>query len=103
MSIWLALKEVIPFAGFIAVNPGGPYIQDVSKFLPLIESCKSLGQLRGWLLVGENDLNLLNVKALHEMLTSHGLNCQLIVAPGIAHDFPEDFDQILKQALQSVR
>lgn len=99
MAIWLALKEIIPLAGFIAVNPGGSYIEDVILFLPLIENCKTLGQMRGWLLVGENDMNLPNVKALHEMLTSHGLNCELIIAPEIAHDFPENFDQILSQAL----
>lgn len=103
MAIWLALNEVIPLAGFIAVNPGGPYIRDVSKFLPLIENCHSLGQLRAWLVAGENDRNLANIQALHEMLVSHGLNCQLIVASKIAHDFPEDFDQTLAQALQVLR
>jgi predicted esterase len=103
MAIWLALNEVIPLAGFIAVNPGGPYIRDISKFLPLLENCSSLGQLRAWLVVGENDRNLANIQALHEMLVSHGLNCQLIIAPKIAHDFPEDFDQILAQALQVLR
>jgi predicted esterase len=103
MAIWLALNDIIPLAGFIAVNPGGPYIEDISKFLPLLEKCKSLSQLRAWLIAGENDRNLPNIKALHEMLRSHGLNCQLIIAPDIAHDFPKDFDQILAQALQALR
>ena len=101
MAIWLALNEIIPLAGFIAVNPGGPYIEDISKFLPLLENCKSLSQLRAWLVAGENDRNFPKFKALHEMLSSHGLNCQLIIAPGTAHDFPEDFDQTLAQALQT--
>ena len=101
MAIWLALKEIIPLAGFIAVNPGGPYIEDASLFLPLLENCNSLSQLRAWLIAGENDRNLPNIKALHEMLSSHGLNCQLIIAPEIGHAFPEDFDQTLAQALQA--
>ena len=103
MAIWLALQEIIPLAGFIAVNPGGPYIAEVEKFLPLVEGCKSLKEKRGWLLVGENDLNLPNIKALHEMLTAHDMNCDLIIVPGIAHDFPEDFAQTLKQALGAIR
>jgi len=103
MAIWLTLQEIIPLAGFIAVNPGGPFIAEVEKFLPLVEGCKSLKEKRGWLLVGENDLNLPNIKALHEMLTAHGMNCDLIIVPGIAHDFPEDFAQTLKQALGVVR
>jgi len=103
MAIWLALNEIIPLAGFIAVNPGGPYIQNIDKFLPLLENCTSRSQLRAWLIAGENDRNLSNVKALDEMFRFHGLNSQLIIAPEIAHDFPEDFDQILAQALQTLR
>lgn len=101
MSIWMALKEIIPLAGFIAVNPGGPYIAEVDRFLPLIEECKSLTKMRGWLVAGEKDLNLNSIKSLHEMLTTHGMDCQLIIAPDIAHDFPADFDQILAQAAPS--
>jgi len=103
MAIWLALKEIIPLAGFIAVNPGGPYIREVDKFLPLIKSCRSLGVMRSWLVAGENDQSLNNIKSLHEMFTAHGMGCQLIIAPDIAHDFPKDFDQILGDALKSMR
>ena len=103
MAIWLALKEIIPLAGFIVVNPGGPYVQDVNRFLPLLEECKSLSRLRGWLVTGEIDANHKNVKALFEVLNSYGLNCQLVTSPIIAHDFPDDFDQILAQALNALR
>ncbi len=44
MAIWLALKEIMPVAGFIAVNPGGPFIQEIDNWLPLLESCKSLSE-----------------------------------------------------------
>jgi len=103
MAIWLALKEIIPLNGFIAVNPGGPYIHDVETFLPLLEACTSRDKMQGWLVVGENDLNLENIKALHKMLNEHDLNCQLIIAPDIAHDFPADFDQTLAQALRTLQ
>jgi predicted esterase len=103
MAIWLALNEIIPLAGFIAVNPGGPYIEDLSKLLPLLKSCKSLSRLRAWLVAGENDRNFAKFNALHEMLSSQGLNCRLIIAPETGHDFPKDFDQTLAQALQAFR
>ncbi len=103
MAIWLALKEIIPLAGFIAVNPGGPYIEDISLFLPLLENCRSLGHLRAWLIAGENDRNLPKLKALHEMFCAHGLNSQLIIAQDTGHAFPNDFDQTLAQALQALR
>ena len=103
MAIWLALKEVIPLAGFIAVNPGGPLINQPDTWAPLIESCGSLGQMRAMLLAGENDLNLTSIKTLHKMLTAHSLDCQLIVAPDIGHDFPAGFDQILAETLDYIR
>ncbi len=102
MAIWLALKEDIPLAGFIAVNPGGPYIQDIVQWRPILEECKSLTNLRGFFLVGENDQNLDKIQALHEMFASHGLICELVVAPETAHDFPTDFDRILAKALKFV-
>jgi predicted esterase len=102
MAIWLVLKEVIPMAGFIAVNPGGPFIQEIENWLPLLEACKTLTDLRGFFLVGENDANIENIKALHKMLNSHELTCDLVVAPEIGHDFPADFDQILARALEFV-
>ena len=102
MAVWLALKEVIPMAGFIAVNPGGPFIQEIENWRPLLEACKTLGDLRGLFLVGENDGSKENIKALHEMLLSHGMTCELVVAPEIGHAFPADFDQVLAGALKYV-
>jgi predicted esterase len=102
MAIWLALKETIPMSGFIAVNPGGPFIQEIENWKPLLEGCQSLAELRGFFLVGENDGSIENIKALHEMLNTRGLTCDLLVAPEIGHEFPTDFDQILARALDFV-
>ena len=102
MAIWLALKEVIPMAGFVAVNPGGPFIQEIENWQPMLEACQSLPSLRGFFLVGENDARIENIKALHEKFNTHGLTSDLVVAPEIGHDFPADFDQILAEALRFV-
>ena len=102
MALWLALKEVVPLAGFIAVNPGGPFIQETENWQPLLEERQTLGNLRGLFLVGENDGSKENIKALYEMLLSHGLTCELVVAPEIGHEFPGDFDQVLAGALEFV-
>ena len=103
MAIWQTLMNKIPVSGFIAVNPGGPFIQDTEKWLPLIENDKTFTEKRGYFLVGENDQSLENIKALHELLVSKGMDCKLIVSPAIAHDFPKDFDEILAQALQNIK
>ena len=100
MAIWQTLMNIIPASGFIAVNPGGPLINDTEKWVPIIENDKNLAEKRGYFVVGENDQNVEAIKALHELLISKGMDCELIVSPAIAHDFPDDFNQILKQALQ---
>lgn len=102
LAIWLTLKGSVPSAGFIAVNPGGPLVQAPDNWKPILEECQHLADLRGFFVAGEKDLNLENVRALHEMFTSHGLACELVVTPEIAHDFPEDFDQILGRALDYI-
>ena len=103
MAIWLTLKGSIPSAGFIAVNPGGPFVQDIKNWLPILEECQSLKTLRGFFVVGEEDGNFKNIEALHEMLVSHGMNCKLVSSPDIAHDFPVGFDQTLADALKFIQ
>jgi predicted esterase len=102
MALWLALKEIIPLAGFILVNPGGPLIREVEPWLPILENCQTRTEMRGFLVAGEHDANLEQIKALCELLASHGLACDLLLAPGIAHDFPADFDQVLARALDFI-
>ena len=103
MVIWLALIDVFPLAGFIAVNPGGPLITDINQWLPILENCKTRTELRGYFVAGERDPSVENIKALHEMLVSHGVACELVIAPDIDHDFPEDFSQTLAQALEFIQ
>jgi len=102
MAIWSVLKGIIPSVGFIAINPGGPFIHGLDNWKPILEECKSLANLRGFFLAGENDFNLEKVKAVYEMFVSYGMVCELVVSPDIAHDFPEDFDKVLADALEYV-
>ena len=99
MAIWFALKEIIPLAGFIVVNPGGPFVQDIDQWISILEECKLKDTLRGFFVVGEKDANREKIKALKDVLVNHGVTCELVVSSDIAHDFPSDFDQVLGQAL----
>jgi hypothetical protein len=103
MAIWATLTDSIPVNGFIAVCPGGPYIEDINRWRPILENSKVLAERRGYFVVGENDPRVENIKALHDMLVSEGMACKLVIAPGIDHAFPADFDQTLARALQYLR
>ena len=78
-------------------------LQEIDNWLPILEKCKTISDMRGFFVAGENDPSVKNIKALHEMLVSHGMKCELVIAPEIVHDFPEDFSQILAQALKYVQ
>ena len=103
MAIWATLMDTIPVRGFIAVCPGGPYITDIDKWLPILENNEALAERRGYFVVGEHDPSVENVQALHKLLVSKGMVCELVIAPGVGHDFAADFDQTLGQALQYLR
>ena len=100
MAIWFALKEIVPLSGFIAVNPGGQLIQKVQSWLPILEECKTLTNLRGYFVVGEQDSGAEKIKALYEILLALGMECKLVIHPEIGHDLPDDFNQVLKKGLE---
>jgi len=102
LAIWLALSGTIEARGFIAVGPGGPYMNEPDKWVPLIEASQGRG-LRGYLVVGELDVFCYEgTLALAELFKSRDVPCQLEVHPNLGHDFPPDFWQTLPRALEFV-
>jgi predicted esterase len=99
MAITLALRQR-PFesAGFICVGSG---IDDLTALNPLMEPAAARG-LRGWMLAGEREESLASVRNLHRELTRSGIACQLDLVPGLGHEFPEDFDIRLAEAIRFI-
>jgi predicted esterase len=102
LAIWLALSGTIEARGFIAVGPGGPYMNEPDKWVPLIEASQERG-LRGYMVVGEQDVFCYEgTLALAAMLKSRDIPCELEVHPNLGHDFPPDFQQNLPRVLEPV-
>jgi predicted esterase len=100
LAIWLAMSGTIQARGFIAVGPGGPYMNEPDKWAPLIEASQGRG-LRGYLVVGEQDVFCYEgTQALATLLKSRDIPCELEVHPNLGHDFPPEFQQSLAQALE---
>ena len=102
MAVWFSLMEILPMRGFISVNPGGPYIQDISLWEPILDNCERLGEMRGVFVAGEHDPSVEQIRALHALLVSKGMQCELVIAPGLDHEFPENFDEVLGEALKFI-
>jgi predicted esterase len=102
LAIWLAMSGTIQARGFIAVGPGGPYMNEPDKWVPLIEASQARG-LRGYMIIGEQDVFCYEgTQALASMLQSRDVPCELEVHPNLGHDFPHDFQQNLPRALEFV-
>jgi predicted esterase len=100
LAIWLVMSGTIEARGFIAVGPGGPYMNEPDKWVPLIAASQGSG-LRGYLVVGEQDVFCYEgTQSLAALLRSRDVPCELEVHPNLGHDFPPEFQQSLAQALE---
>jgi pimeloyl-ACP methyl ester carboxylesterase len=97
LAIELAVTGAIPARGFIVV---GPYVPDLALLEPYVDAAAARG-LRGYIVMGlleapeGQDL----IRGIPPFLSARGIPCELEERPGLAHAFPEDFDQTLERAL----
>lgn len=101
---WTLRPEPFGARGFVAVIPsirelGG--LVNIQELEPLIPSAAARG-VRGWILTGERDYSRHHVERLHEALIDGGLECRLEVIAGLGHDFPDEFDARLLEAIAFV-
>jgi A/B hydrolase-like, N-terminal domain len=100
IAMWLALKSAVESAGFIAINPDGPYFHDLNSWEPLIRENLN-GRLRGYIIIGENDSEIPrnSIRNLVDMFSSAGIPCQLEIIPDTGHYYVPQFDLGLVRAL----
>lgn len=103
VALGLALSGHIPAQGFVLIGPGGPYMDDLEQWQPLLEQGRSRG-LRGLILAGEADetIPLDNIRELVARLNQHGVTTELETIPGLAHEYPADFNDRLEYALKYI-
>lgn len=104
IAIWLALKGGLEVSGFLAIGPGGAWMDDLSEWEPLLHENAALEQLRGYFIVGEKDDTIPqdNVRRLAEMLAEAGVACRLEVVEGVGHDFEAAYEPAVLRALQYI-
>lgn len=95
LAIWLAMTGAVKARGFIAL---GPYLRDVEKLVSSLETAKT-NNLRGYIVVGEDDHCLPIARRVTELLQGHGIPCEFELRPNLGHTFPPDFKQSLEKAL----
>lgn len=103
VALALALSGGIPAEGFLLLAPGGPYMDDLDQWQPLLEGAAGRG-LRGVILAGEADetISLDNIRELTARLNQHGVSTELHTIPGLTHEYPADFSVRLDYALKYI-
>lgn len=103
MALTLVLNNDFPARGFVLLGPGGPKMNDLEEWQPLID--KAAGRdLRGVIWMGEDDLTIPqnNVRKLVERLDAAGITTRLEVFPGLKHDYPNNFEVVAAEALDFI-
>jgi predicted esterase len=100
IAIWLALRGSIETKGFLAIGPGGPYMDDLAEWSYLLESPAHPG-LRGYFVIGERDSSISqeNIHILMEKLNATGVACKLETLPDLGHDYSPGYDAAILRAL----
>jgi predicted esterase len=101
-ALRVALTGTVRVPGFLLLGPGGPAIESVEEWLPLIR--EKAGELRGYVLMGEGTQAMEQeaIRRLVEILKSNGMQCMLETIPGLAHDYPRDTAPYLRRALEFI-
>jgi len=98
-SMVLAFSEAIPACGFIALSPA-PWIPegvDESRVRKAAER-----GMAGVILEGELLLPIESETQMCEMFASAGMRHQLVINPGVGHEYPEDLGERLAQAVEFI-
>jgi predicted esterase len=103
VALAMALSGRIEVQGFILIGPGGPFMDDLSLWEPFIEQAKDKG-LRGIILMGLADATIPqdNIRTLVKTLNENGIACDLKTYPDLEHEYPDDFDEFLQEALKYI-
>lgn len=102
IAIWLAMSGVIPVRSFIAIAPGGSFIDKPERLIPLLEKHRDKN-FRGYLIVGDQDTTCYEpTKRFANFLKYQGIPYELEIHPKVGHWFPPEFENSLIHALEFV-
>jgi predicted esterase len=86
LAIRLTLTGTIPVCGFIAVSPGGPWMNEPEKWQSLIDDARH-NDIRGIIIHGKEDQAIPRkyIQTLTNMLNNGGIPCKFLEYPKLGH------------------
>jgi predicted esterase len=97
------LKGGFPAKGFILLGPGGPLLNEVKEWQPMIDRSRAKG-LRGviWMGAADETIPRDNVQKLADMLNTAGIPTLLETFPALGHAYPPDFEAVAGRAINFI-
>lgn len=97
-AIWMALHQSVKARGFVVLGPD--LSEDELKALADLLETRKPASVRGSILVGDEDHECLDVcRKVVEIMSVHGIPCELEVRPGLDHSYPDDFVEAVSKGL----
>ena len=112
LSIYSALKRVVPCRGFVAVAPSdwvrpeekrATERKELSKPFESFVKASDCRGLRGAIIIGEKDPFYPKIEQLYALMVERGLDGKLVVEPGLGHQYPDEFEGKLNRAVDFVQ
>jgi len=111
LSIYSVFKRIIPCRGFVAVapsdwiipenKPATERVRPSQAFLSLVKAGDFHG-LRGVIMIGDKDPFFPKIQQLYELMVKKGLDGRLRIETGLGHEYPEDFGDKLRTAVDFI-
>ncbi|MFX0185747.1 MAG: alpha/beta hydrolase [Candidatus Hodarchaeota archaeon] len=100
LALIALFSGLIPATGFISMIPS------VGNFSNQFISSGSLRnvaeKVKGCIIAGENDPRYDKTKNIYQFLINNGITCQLYSYPGLDHQIPDDYNQILLKSVNFI-
>jgi predicted esterase len=103
MAMRLAISAAIPVQGFIAIGPGGPYMDEPKQWEDLLKANPARG-LRGYIIYGSEDRSIpqKNISRVVERLNRSGIPTEVECLSLVGHDFEVDYEESLLNGLNFI-
>ena len=103
LAAWLVLTGRVSARGFIAFNPSGPYMEDPTKWAPIIDKASGTG-LKGYIILEENNFTIpqRNILNFTNTLNAADIPCELETILSVDREFLDEYENSLARALNYV-
>ncbi|MES5954676.1 alpha/beta hydrolase [Bacillus fungorum] len=99
VALYTILQKDIDVDGFIFMAPWLPEIEEWNELLEVLQD----KNIKGYIVCGDQDEDCFEcTQQFVQLLRDKNIEHEYKVVPNLKHDYPEDFDELLKEAIEYI-